>query len=113
MKSLEEFRAAGAFLDRAPVQKVIKFALGGEEHEATIHVLRLSLAQQERMYAKLADKSGGDDPKMRAVMIATLVRLGENGDEQISIDEARDLDATISNAMIEAIGEVNGSAAKN
>lgn len=103
MNSIEELRAIGAFVNGAPVVKRIVFTINGQEYDATVHVRRRSLGEQERIFQRTREQK---DPRAAAATIATLVHLGENGEETLTIDDAAALHPALADAMLAAIHEV-------
>lgn len=104
MSTFAELKALGAFVDGEPVQKSISFKLDGDDAiTATIFVKKLSVGESERIFLA----SGADKESRTAKMIAELVLLGD-GSERLSFQDAYKLHPRIAQAMIQAIGEVNG-----
>jgi hypothetical protein len=111
MTTLAELKSMGAFVASEPVKREIEFKIGKERYTATVHVKKLSVAEQERMFERLAGKHG--EVRRTAALISTLVSFGENGEETITPEEANSLHVQLGNALIEAINEINGQLEKN
>lgn len=106
---LSELTVMGAFIPDGLVKKEIKFKLDdGEERKHDIFIRRLSIGVHEQIWA------GGDESQSRtARLLSAAVRLGEDGKEQMTYDQAFRLDSRIALAMTTAIQEVNGAERKN
>ncbi len=113
MKTIEELKAVGGFVNGGPVTRSITFKIDGTEYEATVFVRPQSLGEQERMFARLREQTGDDDPRNMAVMIATLINLGEHGEESLTVEQANTLHPALGKALLDAITEVNGGLVKN
>ncbi|MEO8466240.1 MAG: phage tail assembly chaperone family protein, TAC [Gammaproteobacteria bacterium] len=110
MSNLESLRAIGGLVAAQPVAKEIAFKLDGdEEYKATIHVKKLSVGEQERIFTTLGD---GDESRT-ARMIAEIVTLGESGEEKIAFADAYAFHPGLATAIMKAIGDLNGIKPKN
>lgn len=108
MSQLKDLESLGGFIKEELVRKEIKFALDdGTEHEAVIHVRRMSLGAYEKLLTS-HDKYGRS-----ASIIAAAVTLGENGEEAIPVEKAYQLHKGLASPMLDAFTEVNGGKAKN
>lgn len=108
--TLQDLKDVGAFVVDELVPTDIEFTLdGGEPRKYTIHVRRLSIGVNEEIFL-----AGGDGNKSRtAKLISEAVRLGEGGKELISFKDAYTLHPSVAEAMVRAIGKVNGRVRKN
>lgn len=108
MSGIDFLKSVGGIVDSAPVRKKIEFKIKGKSHSAEIGIIEISLGDQEAMFTDAADLS------ITARMISKVVRVGENLDEVIPIDDCMRLHPALAAAMIKAFNEVNGEdAAKN
>ncbi|WP_295460503.1 phage tail assembly chaperone family protein, TAC [uncultured Pseudomonas sp.] len=120
---LKELKAAGAFVEAAPVKKPIKWPHLDENgdpvtDEFTVLVKRQSFAVIENLYSPDAGEGEADVAKRsrNAKLISECVLLGEKGEEQIPYEDARNLEPNLAFALLNAVHEVNGlgkTAAKN
>lgn len=110
MSNLKDLRRLGGFISDELVKREISFRLtdDSEELTATIFVRRLSIGIHEAIWA-------GDKPDVSktAKLLAETIRLGENGEEKMSYEEAFSLHPRIALAMSTAISDVNGGERKN
>jgi hypothetical protein len=112
MLTINELREKGGLVSDVPVVQTITFRIGDEEMTAEIFVRRISIGDQERIFR--ADKMNGSDTGRVARMIAGCIRLGEQGEETLTYEDADRLHPAIAAAMVEAIKVVNNLAeAKN
>lgn len=120
---LKELKAAGAFVEAAPVKKPIKWPHLDENgdpvtDEFTVLVKRQSFAVIEKLYApgEGEDEAAVAKRSRNAKLISECVLLGEKGDEQIPYEDALNLEPNLAFALLNAVHEVNGlgkAAAKN
>lgn len=110
MINLKQLNDLGAFVSEELVPREIKFKLDddGEEVTAQIMVRRLSIGHYESMWADIKE-----DTSKTARMLAESIRLGENGTEKMTYEQAYQLHAKIALAMSEAVAAVNGGERKN
>jgi hypothetical protein len=108
--NLQQLNDLGGFIPDELVKKEIKFKLDeeGEEHVAEIFVRRLSIGVHEAIW-----RNATEDMSQTAKMLAEAIRLGENGEEKLTYEDAYRLHPKIALAMSQAIGEVNGGERKN
>lgn len=105
---LKTLKAKGGVITRALVTKSVTWKHDdpdtGESHEDTfdIHVVKHSFGTIERLYSDGTDRAKG------AQFISQSVRLGD-GKEQISYEDAFQLDPGLATLFIQAINEVNGT----
>lgn len=122
---LKDLKAAGAFVEAAPVKKTIQWDRGqldAEEKpvidEFTVLVKRQSFGVIEKLYAPAEgeDEVAVAKRSRNAKLISECVLLGEQGDEQIPYEDALNLEPNLAFALLNAVHEVNGigkGAAKN
>ena len=109
MTSLKELKAKGALISGAPVPADIEWTHVGEDgQEVTdkfkVFVIRQSFGVIDRIF------SGENDRSRSAKFISECIRLGEKANEQISYDDAFQLDPGLAAAFVDAINRVNGTA---
>jgi hypothetical protein len=107
---LKQLNDLGAFVSEELVPKEIKFKLtdDGDEHVAQIMVRRLSIGHYEAMWGDVKENTS-----KTARMLCESVRLGEDGAEKMTYEQAYQLHAKIALAMSEAVAAVNGGERKN
>lgn len=103
MSSLSDLKAAGAVVDGGLIEREIRFTLDEVEHTATIHIKRLAIGDYEQLNTEIKESRS-----KIAHMIATAVRLGENGDEVITFEDAYRFRVELADAIAEAFEAVNG-----
>jgi hypothetical protein len=111
VSNLSDLKQLGAFVPDELVKKEIKFSLeeGGEELSAIIHVRRLSIGLHEAIW----NDTPGSSASKTSRLLAEAIRLGENGEERLTYDQAFSLHPRVALAMSTAITEVNGGERKN
>lgn len=110
MKSLQELKDIGGFVDGTPQPREIAFRIDGKDYTATIHVKRLSIGEWERTFGS---KEGKAAKSRTAHVIATLVTLGEDGQETLTVNDAATLAIPLAEAMLRAACEANGIAVED
>jgi hypothetical protein len=101
MTSIKDIEAMGAVASEKPVRKEIEFKVDGTDYKATIHVREIGVDEYERLFV---NKDQGSNA---ARQIAETIRLGETGEEVITLDMAKRLKPQLAAAMITASTEVN------
>lgn len=106
--NLSELKAKGGIVAAAPIPKEVTWTRrndAGEEMSDTftIFVKRQSFGSIETIWAS------GEDRSKSAAYISQSLRLGDKGKEQMSYDEAYQLDTSLATVFITAINEVNGT----
>lgn len=111
MLDLNKLQELDAFVKDELLKKTITFQLSSDSDEITteIFVRRLSIGIHEAMWTE----ARGKDASMTAKLLSQSVRLGENGEQQLSYEEAYRLHPEIALAMAKAVNEVNGGDRKN
>lgn len=109
--NLEELRQLGGLVSLAPVPKEVTWKHTGPDGQEiedtfTIHILLKSAGSLDR-YREEAKKRAEDDGSVSAMFISHFVRLGENGKEAISYEDAYALDPGLANVFFVALSEVN------
>lgn len=105
---LKQLKAKGAFVPKAPIPKEIEWTHTdpetGEEvtDKFTVHVKKQSFGSIERLFM------GEDDRSKSAAFIAQCIRLGD-GQDEMSYEDAYQLDAGLAAALVKAINEVNST----
>lgn len=115
--NLNDLKAAGAFVEAAPVKKTIQWNRGQLDakkkpviDEFTVLVKRQSFAVVEQLYAPAAgeDEAALAKRSRNAKLISECVLLGETGDEQIPYEDALNLEPNLAFALLKVVHEVNG-----
>ena len=105
--NLKELMAKGGFVDVAPVSKEITWdrTVDGVPltDTFTVFIKKQSFGAIEAIYGNETDKS-----KM-SKYISETVRLGAEGTEEITYEQAMQLDPGLGTLLIKAINEVNGA----
>ena len=101
---LKQLRAAGGFVsDRpTPVKKVWETP-EGESLEIEFFVLRQSFGQAERFYLSSEDRK---DRSRTSELLSEVIRLGKDGKEKLSYDDAFRLEASLAKVFLDAITEL-------
>jgi hypothetical protein len=105
--NLRELKAKGGFIDATPVAKEVEWKhtddSGNEVTDKfTVHVVRLSFGDVERLFAS------GSDTSRAATFIERCIRLGD-GTERLSYDDAYALDPGLASVLVQAVNEVNST----
>lgn len=115
--NLNDLKAAGAFVEAAPVKKTIQWNRGQLDaknkpmiDEFTVLVKRQSFAVVEQLYAPGEGENEATVAKRsrNAKLISECVLLGEKGEEQIPYEDALNLEPNLAFALLNAVHEVNG-----
>lgn len=115
--NLNDLKAAGAFVEAAPVKKTIQWNRGQLDaknkpmiDEFTVLVKRQSFAVVEQLYTPAAgeDEAALAKRSRNAKLISECVLLGEKGDEQIPYEDALNLEPNLAFALLKVVHEVNG-----
>lgn len=106
--NLSDLKAKGGIVNSAPLPKEVTWTRTNEQGEEvsdtfTIHVKKHSFGAIETIW------TGGEDKSKAAAYISQSLRLGEKGKEQMSYDDAFNLDPGLAAVFIQAIHEVNGT----
>lgn len=112
---LKDLKAAGAFVEAAPVKKSVTWVHLDENgdpitDEFTVLVKRQSFAVVEQLYspAEGEDEAALAKRSRNAKLISECVLLGEKGDEQIPYEDALNLEPNLAFALLKVVHEVNG-----
>lgn len=106
---LSELKSKGGFVAGAPVAKEVTWKRKGDagedvEDTFTVHIIKQSFGTIEAIW------SGKDDKSSKAAdYIAQSVRLGDDGKERMSYQDAYQLDPGLAAVLIAAVNEVNGA----
>jgi len=105
MISIDQLQQQGGFVDETPVEKTIQWKPPGAKKavSSTIMVARQSFGEVEESLNDVAERRGG------AQMISMCVRLGADGKERLSYEQAYNLHPSLAWAMVKAINEVNSA----
>lgn len=104
MTSLKNLQDLGAFVGDKPLKKEITFKVDDVENTATIHVRRLSTGDYESLL--LSEEKGRS---RTAEIIQQCIRLGEEGEEALTYEQAYNLLPAVGAAMVNAFNEVNAA----
>lgn len=115
--NLKELREKGGIIDASLVKKSVSWKHpdeGGKEVEDVfdVHIRRLAYGMVESI---LRPDSSGKNRSVTSLLISSAVMFGEDADEQLSYDEAYQLEPGLAAALSIAVKEVNqlGPSAKN
>jgi len=100
--NLSDLQTMGGFVDAEPVQKEVRWQLNGQDHKASVFVVRQPFGAVESALQR-AEK----DRSQGASLISMCIRLGANADEQLSYEQAYNLHPAVAWAFLAAINEVN------
>lgn len=114
--NLKELKARGGFVSAVPVKKEVEWThvdpQTGEEvtDKFGVFVKKQSFGAIERLFI------GKDDQSKSATFISECILLGEDGKDQMTYQDAYQLDPGLAAVLVKAINEVNQTdkaAAKN
>lgn len=115
--NLKELKEKGGIVDASLVKKTVSWTHldenGNEIQDVfDVHIRRLAYGMVESM---LRPDSSGKNRSVTLLLISSAVVFGEDADEQLTYDEAYQLESGLTAALIEAVKEVNqlGPSAKN
>lgn len=106
---LKQLKARGAFVPKAPIPCEVEWTHAdpetGEEvtDKFTVYVKKQSFGSIERLFM------GEDDRSKSAAFIAQCIRLGDGGKDEMTYEDAFQLDAGLAAALVKAINEVNST----
>lgn len=99
---ITDLKSEGGFVSSKLVAKTIKWDAEDKQHEGEIFVRRVSFGTIDQIMGR--DDS---DQGMNTALIVETIRLGEKGEEQLTYDQAYQLEPNLAAAMVEALMEVN------
>ncbi|QTW20247.1 phage tail assembly chaperone family protein, TAC [Comamonas kerstersii] len=99
---LSDLQAMGGFVDAEPVKKEASWKLNGQQHTASVFVVRQPFGKVESALGD-ADK----DRSQGAQLISMCIRLGEDASEQLTYEQAYNLHPAVAWAFVGVINEVN------
>ena len=103
--NLKELRAKGAFVSAHPVKKSVTWKTSeGEDVAFDVYVKKLSFGDYERLFL-----SESDDRSRMARVLAETVKLGDEGKEDLSYEDAYQLEPSLARALIDAVNGVNAA----
>lgn len=101
--NLKELRAKGAFVSAHPVKKSVTWQSESGEVAFDVYIKRLSFGDYERLF--LAES---DDRSRMARVLCETIKLGDEGKETLSYQDAYQLDASLARVLLDAVNGVNG-----
>lgn len=106
MTTLAELQKVGGFVGDKPVKTPIKFEIDGTEYDATIYIKRISIAYFDILRA-------GEGMASNTYKILTdMVGFGKDGEERLTLEQAKTLNVNLATAIINAFIEVNSNGKK-
>ena len=100
--NLSELQALGGVVDAEPVKTDVSWKLNGQEHAATVFVVRQPFgAVESALQDAQKDRSQG------AKLISLCIRLGDQAQEQLTYEQAYSLHPAVAWAFVDAINTVN------
>jgi hypothetical protein len=106
--TIQDFVSKGGVISSKPVVKTIKWehTLNGEQRvdEYEVGVIRPAFEEMEKIISLMAlDKNSSHTPDL----ISMCIRLGENFDSTLTVEQARRLEPNLAFALVDAIKSVN------
>ncbi len=106
---LKQLRERGAFIPAAPVAYEVSWThpdtLGSEVTDTfTVHVVKHSAGSVERLRQAV---SRDQDKLWTPLLISESIRLGDDGSERLTFEDASRLDYGLATALVDAINSVN------
>lgn len=100
--NLSDLQALGGFVDTEPVQKEVTWkGADGKENKGTVFVVRQPFGAVEQALSNAADRN------QAAKLISLSIRLGEDGSESMTYEQAYSLHPNLAWAFAAAMNEVN------
>lgn len=107
---LKRLRERGGIVPSAPVKTEVSWTHDLEGQEVTdtftVYVVKHSFGAVERIFAL---NSKHPERSHTAAFIAESIRLGEDGSERLSYEDAFQLETGLARAFMDAINAVNGT----
>lgn len=101
--NLQQLRDSGGIVSPEPVKKPVEW----RGKKFNVHVVRQSFGTVEEIVRQSEGRSRS------AALIASFIRLGDNGTEQLSYDDAYQLQPELAAEFVRVVNEVyEGDAAK-
>ena len=115
---LKQLRARGAFIPLAPVVRTVTWTRNDEAGEPVtdtfdVHVVKHSAGSIDRLRS---DAASNPDRLWGPLFLSESIRLGDDGAERLSYEDAFRLDPGLARMLIDEINAVNSTgeaAAKN
>lgn len=108
---LSDLQARGGFVvgGLIPREIVWPHTIDGEEVTDifTVFVERLSFGVIERAVNSMGNQRDDVDRSVSAALIAAAIRLGDNGEERLTYDQAYALNPSLAKLLANAVNEVN------
>jgi hypothetical protein len=107
---LQQLRERGGIVPSAPVMTEVSWTHPDQNGQDvtdtfTVHVVKHSFGTVERLV--LAERRDSDTSN-RALLISQSIRLGDDGSESLSYEDAFQLEPRLARALLDAIYSVNG-----
>ncbi|MAS10300.1 phage tail assembly chaperone family protein, TAC [Salinisphaera sp.] len=103
MKSIREITESGGIISADLVKRSGTWRHGGEEHEVEFYVRRLAFGDIDRVYNR-----DNPDASQSAELISMAIRLGDDGDEALTYEQAYQLNAGLAMLFSDHVMSVNG-----
>ena len=113
---LNQLRERGAFVSQSPVEHEVSWTHDQDGQAITdtftVHVVKHSAGTVERLRMKAQAEK---DLLWGPLLISETIRLGDDGSERLTYQDAQALDTSLARVLMDAINTVNGTgaAAKN
>lgn len=101
--NLKELKAKGAFVPVHPIKKSVTWKNEDEEVSFDVFVRKMSFGDYERLF--LAES---DDRSRMARVLCESVKLGDEGKDSLSYEDAYQLNPSFARVLLDAVNEVNG-----
>lgn len=101
MLTINSLKETGSFVSDVPVKKHIEWEIDGEKYNGDIFIRQLGIEEWNRLFIT------GDKDRLVSASLAAVIRLGENGDEVLTIDQAAKIHPALAGAMMSAARETH------
>jgi len=102
MLNIQQLHDGGAFVPDAPVKKHIEWKIGKKAFEGDVFVRQFGIEEWQRYFI-----GEGAGKRIIATLLSAAIRLGDDGKEELTVDQAASLHPNLAMAMMKAAQEVH------